>query len=71
VDSLLQKAAAETDQEKRRTEYIEVQKILADDLPGIPLWYPNNEVVHSRRIHGVHPQGSGTFDYLNEITVAP
>jgi peptide/nickel transport system substrate-binding protein len=69
VDSLLQQAAAETDQTKRRTEYIEVQKILAEDLPGIPLWYPNNEVVHSRRIHGVHPQGSGTFDYLREITV--
>jgi len=69
VDALLTAAAGETDQEKRRKDYVEVQKILAEDLPGIPLWYPNNEVVHSRRIDGVVPQASGNFDYLQEITV--
>lgn len=68
VDSLLAAAAGETDQNKRRADYVEVQKILARDLPGIPLWYPNNEVVHSKRIHGVKPEGSGTFDYLRSIT---
>jgi peptide/nickel transport system substrate-binding protein len=71
VDALLNAAAGETDQDKRRTDYIEVQKILAEDLPGIPLWYPNNEVVHSRRIEGVKPEASGTFDYLRWITVKP
>jgi peptide/nickel transport system substrate-binding protein len=71
VDALLSAAAGETDQQKRRAEYVEVQKILAEELPGIPLWYPNNEVVHSRRIKGVKPMGSGTFDYLREITVEP
>lgn len=69
VDALLASAADETDQDKRRADYIEVQKILAVDLPGIPLWYPNNEVVHSRRIEGVKPEGSGTFEYLRWITV--
>ncbi|HMF53127.1 MAG TPA: ABC transporter substrate-binding protein [Edaphobacter sp.] len=69
VDALLSAAAGEIDQGKRRTDYIEVQKILAEDLPGIPLWYPNNEVVHSRRIEGAKPVGSGTFDYLRWITV--
>jgi len=71
VDALLKAATGETDQTKRRTEYIEVQRILAEDLPGIPLWYPNNEVVHSLRVEGVKPQGSGTFDYLREITLKP
>jgi peptide/nickel transport system substrate-binding protein len=69
VDALLAAAAGETDQNKRRSDYVEVQKILAEDLPGIPLWYPNNEVVHSRRIVGVEPEGSGTFEYLRNITV--
>lgn len=69
VDTLLTSASGETDQAKRRAEYIQVQKILAEDLPGIPLWYPNNEVVYSRRIEGVRPTGSGTFDYLRKITV--
>jgi peptide/nickel transport system substrate-binding protein len=69
VDALLKAAAREIDQTKRRAEYVEVQRILAQDLPGIPLWYPNNAVVHSLRIEGVRPSGSGTFDYLREITV--
>lgn len=69
VDALLKAAAGEIDQTKRRADYVEVQKILAEDLPGIPLWYPNNAVVHSLRIQGLRPSGSGTFDYLREITV--
>jgi peptide/nickel transport system substrate-binding protein len=69
VDALLTAAAAETDQGRRRAAYIEVQKILAEDLPGIPLWYPNNEVVHTRRVEGVRPGASGTFDYLGKISV--
>jgi peptide/nickel transport system substrate-binding protein len=68
VDMLLTAAAGEIDQQKRRTDYIDVQKTLAEDLPGIPLWYPNNEVVHSRRIDGVQPEASGTFSYLRTIT---
>jgi len=66
VDALLKAAAAETDQAKRRAEYIEVQKILAVDLPGIPLWYPNNEVVHTRRVGGIEQRGSGSFDFLRD-----
>jgi peptide/nickel transport system substrate-binding protein len=69
VDDLLTAAAAETDQARRREAYVEVQKILAEELPGIPLWYPNNEVVHTRRIEGVRPGPSGNFDYLREISV--
>jgi peptide/nickel transport system substrate-binding protein len=64
VDALLKAAAASTDQEVRRKDYVEVQQILADELPGIPLWYPDNEVVHSTRVMGVRPEGAGDFDYL-------
>jgi peptide/nickel transport system substrate-binding protein len=64
VDALLTAAAATTDQAERRKDYVEVQRILAEDLPGIPLWYPNNEVVHTRRVTGVRPGVSGNFDFL-------
>ena len=53
-----------TDEAARRREYVEVQQILARDLPSIPLWYPNNEVVHSTRVSGVHLDPCGTFDFL-------
>ena len=69
VDELLKTAAASTDQAVRRKAYVEVQQILAEDLPGIPLWYPNNEVVHNRRLNGIHPQGGGDFDYLRTASL--
>jgi peptide/nickel transport system substrate-binding protein len=53
----------------RKADYVEVQKILAEELPGIPLWYPNNEVVHTRRVANVQPRASGTFDFLREAEV--
>jgi len=43
---------------------VEVQKILAEELPSIPLWYPDNEVVHTRRLQGVVSEGDGNFDFL-------
>jgi peptide/nickel transport system substrate-binding protein len=69
LDALLKSAAAETDQQKRRTEYIEVQKILSEELPSIPLWYPNNEVVHTRRVGGIRQRGSGSFAFLRDAWV--
>jgi peptide/nickel transport system substrate-binding protein len=64
VDALLTEANAETDEAARRREYVDVQQILARDLPSIPLWYPNNEVVHSTRVAGVKLDPGGTFDFL-------
>jgi len=69
VDTLLKAASQETDHGKRRAAYIEVQKILSEDLPGIPLWYPNNEVVHTRRVGGIRQRGSGSFDFLRDAWV--
>ncbi len=69
LDELLTIAAASTDQAARRRAYVEVQKILAEDLPGIPLWYPDNEVVHNRRLIGITPRGAGDFDYLRTASV--
>jgi peptide/nickel transport system substrate-binding protein len=69
VDALLAEAAASSDRMVRKKDYVEVQQILAEELPGIPLWYPNNEVVHTRRIVNVQPQASGNFDFLREAEV--
>ena len=71
VDALLQAANAETDQAVRRREYIEVQQILATDLPSIPLWYPNNEVVHSARLSNVRLDAGGSFDFLRTVEFHP
>ncbi len=64
VDGLLKAASTEPDQAVRRREYVQVQQILADELPGIPLWYPDNVVLHSARLHGVTLNAGGSFDFL-------
>jgi len=69
VDALLSAAAAATAQRERREDYVGVQRILMDELPGIPLWYPNNEVVHTRRVSGVKARVGGNFDFLTEAEV--
>jgi peptide/nickel transport system substrate-binding protein len=69
VDALLAKAAAESGPEaegRRLTEYVEVQQILAEELPTIPLWFPDNVVVHTRRLQGVVSRGDGNFDFLRD-----
>jgi peptide/nickel transport system substrate-binding protein len=69
VDALLAEAGASSDQRVRKTDYVAVQKILAEELPGIPMWYPNNEVIHTRRIGGIQPRGSGSFDFLRDAWI--
>ena len=64
LDALLTAASAETDEAARRQQYVAVQQILATDLPSIPLWFVNNEVVHSTRLTNVHLDAGGTFGFL-------
>jgi peptide/nickel transport system substrate-binding protein len=71
LDALMADAAGATDEAARRRDYLEVQKILAEDLPGIPLWYPNNEVVHTLRLKDVQGNASGSFDFLRTAEVVP
>jgi len=71
VDALLAKAAAESGPEAevwvgRMEDYAQVQQILSEELPTIPLWFPDNVVVHTRRLQGVVSRGDGNFDFLRE-----
>ena len=69
VDSLLDKAASETDQQKRRALYVQVQSILSTEEPSIVLWSLDNVIVHTRRLKGVHPVLSGNYDWLRTATL--
>jgi len=66
VDALIAEAGASINRELRRRDYVEIQQILAEELPVLPLWYPDNEVVHSARMGVVRPGGSGDFSWLRE-----
>jgi len=64
LDALLDDASASTDQAHRRDDYVQVQQILAQDLPAFNLWYKDSIVVHNRRITDVTISPSGNFNFL-------
>ena len=64
VDSLLDEARVETDQQKRREIFSKVQKIISEDLPYVSLWFMDNVSVHRKRISNVELSPTGDYDFL-------
>jgi peptide/nickel transport system substrate-binding protein len=48
-----------------------VQRILADDLPYINLWYLDNVLVHTRRVGNIRLNPAGNYDFLRTAELAP
>jgi peptide/nickel transport system substrate-binding protein len=70
VDALIDKARAELDQNTRKQDYAELQRILAEDLPYIDLWYFDNVMVYSRRVKDLQLNPSGNYDFLKTAELA-
>jgi peptide/nickel transport system substrate-binding protein len=64
VDALIDKAQTETDPAARKRDYAKIQEILANDLPYVYLWYFDNVMVYSKRVHGLELNPSGNYDFL-------
>ncbi|MGC1186582.1 MAG: ABC transporter substrate-binding protein [Candidatus Acidiferrales bacterium] len=67
LDALVAQASAEPDIEKRKALYIQVQRIIAEDLPYISLWFTDNICVHRTRITGIELSPAGNYDFLCAI----
>jgi peptide/nickel transport system substrate-binding protein len=70
VDALIDQARTELDQAKRKQLYAQVQRILAEDLPSINLWYLDNVLVHSQRVKNVTLNPPGNYDFLRTAQLA-
>jgi peptide/nickel transport system substrate-binding protein len=64
VDRLTDEIRVETDREKRKQLCSEVQKILAEDLPYIPLWFTDVVSVHRRELGDLPLSSVGDYDFL-------
>lgn len=64
VDALIDKARREIDPKMRKPIYAEVQKILAEDLPSMNLFYLDNVLVHTNRVRNLRLNSAGNFDFL-------
>jgi peptide/nickel transport system substrate-binding protein len=70
MDALLAAARATEDRPERRRLYTEVQRLAADDLPIVPLWWAQNVVVKSRALAGFEPAPDGDLRSLAKATFA-
>ena len=53
--------------EERKKIYSEIQKILAEELPYIFLWYPHNIVVMNEKLQGFTLYPDGDFASLQNM----
>jgi peptide/nickel transport system substrate-binding protein len=68
VDRLLEQGRTATDTTERKRIYAEVQRILADDLPYIPLWWWKNVIVKTSSLQGFVPYPDGDFTALKKVS---
>lgn len=69
VDQLLEKGRRTMDTTERKRIYGEVQRILAEDLPYIPLWWWKNVVVKTPSLQGFVPYPDGDFTSLKKVAL--
>jgi len=64
VDELIDDARRTVDRERRKRDYGEIQRLVAEDLPYVNLWYFDNVLVHSARVRNLEVSSSGNYDFL-------
>jgi peptide/nickel transport system substrate-binding protein len=70
IDSLIDEARRQPDQNVRKPLYAEVQEILAQQEPYVNLWYFDNVLVHTRRVRNVTLNPSGNYDFLKTAEIS-
>ena len=71
VDELIEIGRRETDREKRKAAYQEIQRIVADELPYINLYYLNNVAVSNKRVAEMKLYPAGGFEFLTTLQLHP
>jgi peptide/nickel transport system substrate-binding protein len=71
IDRLLERARESLSPAERKRLYSSVQKMLARDLPIIPLWWKQNVVVMRRGVEGFVPYPDGDLSSLKSVSLAP
>jgi peptide/nickel transport system substrate-binding protein len=71
VDALIDQARREVNQNSRKSTYAELQRILAEELPYIDLWYLDNVLVHNKRVLNLQLNPAGNYDFLRTAELAP
>jgi peptide/nickel transport system substrate-binding protein len=71
VDALIDQARRAVDPNVRKPLYAEVQRIIAEQLPYINLWYLDNVLVHNKRVANLKLNPAGNYDFLRTAELLP
>jgi peptide/nickel transport system substrate-binding protein len=67
MDRLVEAGDAMLDPEQRRAIYAKVQKLAADDLPYVSLWWQDTVAVMNRRMAGFEPFPNGSLRSFSNL----
>jgi peptide/nickel transport system substrate-binding protein len=67
LDVLLDRATVSRDDDERRALYGEAQRILAEDVPYISLWYKTNLILARRNLSGLRLTPLADYAFLREV----
>jgi peptide/nickel transport system substrate-binding protein len=70
VDALIAEGRQTVDPLARKQLYSELQRIVANEVPYINLWYIDNVLVHTKRVRNVELSASGNYDFLKTAELA-
>lgn len=68
VDRLIDAASAAADDGPRREAYAHAQRLIAEDVPYISLWYKTNVAIFQPTIHGVTLSPIADFTFLKDVS---
>ena len=71
IDRLLEKGRKNLNLEERKLIYGSIQKILAQELPYIPLWWKKNVVVMKPAVQGFIPYPDGELISMKKVLLLP
>jgi peptide/nickel transport system substrate-binding protein len=71
IDALTDQIRTEMDRDKRKALCSEAQKILADDLPYLPMWFTDVVSVHRRTLGDLPLSPTADFDFLTTLPGPP
>jgi peptide/nickel transport system substrate-binding protein len=71
VDRLIDAAAVAVEDDMRRALYTEAQRLIAEDVPYISLWYKTNVAVAQPNLRGVKLSPIADFTFLKDVSRVP